>query len=193
MLAAVWSRLGLVSFFVRRLVFRSGLWLDLRWIRAMGLATLSLWRLDFLADVRLVLEPRGFWLRTPGEVAPGDRSVGTLRYEDRRCAASSAGQERQDAGEFRAGRVSGTGARDRTAGGDNKHGKMDGGEASAEGNFHGWPRRQCSAAAGVSYDVCGEYDRPRGNAGVWIVDYLRPTGTSFREREQSAERRDNFK
>jgi hypothetical protein len=70
---------------------------------------------------------------------------------------------------------------------------MDGGEAGTEGNFHGWPRRQCSAAAGVAFDVCGEYDGSSRDAGVWIVDHLRSTGTSFREREQSAERRDNFK
>jgi hypothetical protein len=70
---------------------------------------------------------------------------------------------------------------------------MERDEAAAQGNSHEWPRRQCSAAAGVAFDVCGEYDRPRGNAGVRIVDHLRSTGTSFREREQSAERRDNFK
>ena len=94
LLAAVWGGIGLVPLRVWRLVFGSGLWVDIRRVRAMGLAAVSLWRLDFFAHVRLVLEPCRLWLCAPGEMAPCDWSVGTLRLEEGACAASSAGQER---------------------------------------------------------------------------------------------------
>jgi len=78
-------------------------------------------------------------------------------------------------------------ARDRTAFGVNEHGKMVRGEA-ARGKLSRVASSASAAPPRVSrYDVCGEYDGPSRDAGGRIVDHLRSTGTSFREREQSAE------
>jgi len=61
---AVWSRLGLVSILVRRLVFRSGLWLDVHRSAQWGWLPYH-YVADLLANVRLVLKPRSFGFGRP--------------------------------------------------------------------------------------------------------------------------------
>src|SRR5215469_16952044 len=75
---------------------------------SVGLAPLSLWRLDLLAGLRMDLAAIGVW-RRPGLLSAGNRGVGAFRPDARDCAAASGRQEREGAAEPFAGRFRGRG------------------------------------------------------------------------------------
>src|ERR1700741_2733259 len=93
-LETVWRRPWLVSVRLWQLVFRPIVWLGFLGFGSVGLAPVSLWRLDFFASLRRGLGAIGVRRRS-GLLSARDRRVGTFRPDGRDCSASSGRQERE--------------------------------------------------------------------------------------------------
>src|SRR6516164_2862445 len=87
-LEALRCRSRLVSVRLWQLVHGPVDWLEFFELGSVGLAPLSLWRLDSLAGLRMDLGAIGVWRRSD-LLSAGNRGVGAFRRGARDCAAAS--------------------------------------------------------------------------------------------------------
>jgi hypothetical protein len=174
LLAAFWRGLRLVALQLWRLVPGSILRQYFHRVGAMGLVAISLWRLDFLAGLRLGLGAHWLWFWRACLLPAGDGCMGSQRQHARHCSSAPGRQARQDRAKSEPGnspRPEFSGCAFHACGG---NGKMVGPEEGPNGSDFLKSHGQCAAVASVADDRRRRFGQPRRVAWKGFFDFLRP-------------------